>query len=104
MDILTETFQLLKETNLVKTETDFSLHWLHKSERYYSMIKHSEREASVGALCTLLARLRDAGERVELEEQRRSAGLGRLEQQLAEKLHQRALAGAGGDACVRMKS
>ena len=104
MDILTETYQVLKDTNLVKTETEFSLNWLHKSGRYYSMIKHSEREASVGALCTLLARLRDAGERVELEEQRRSDGLGRLEHMLAAELHQRALAGPGGDACVRMKS
>ncbi len=93
MDILTETYQLLKDTNLVKTETDFSLNWLHKSERYYSMIKHSEREPSVGALCTLLARLRDAGERVEVGEQGRSVGLGRLEQQLAAELHQMALAG-----------
>ncbi len=74
MDILTETFQVLKDKNLVKTETEFSLHWLHKSERYYSMIKHSEREASVGALCTLLARLRDAGERVEVGEQGHSDG------------------------------
>ncbi len=104
MDILTETFQVLKDKDLVKTETEFSLNWLHKSERYYSMIKHSEREASVGALCTLLARLRDAGERVELREQGRSDGLRRLEQQLADELHQRALAGAGGDACVRGNS
>ncbi len=101
MNILTETYQLLKETNRVKTETDFSLHWLHKSERYYSMIKHSEREASVGALCTLLARLRDAGERVEVGEQGRSDGLGRLEQQLATELHQRALTKRGVmHACV----
>ena len=93
MDILTETYQVLKNKDIVKTETDFSVDWLHKSERYYSMIKHSERDASVGALCTLLARLRDAGERVEVGEQGRSDGLGRLEQQLAAELHQMALAG-----------
>ena len=93
MDILTEIYQVLKDKDLVKTEADFSLNWLHKSERYYSMIKHSEREPSVGALCTLLARLRDAGEHVELEEQRRSDGLGRLEHMLAAELHQMALAG-----------
>ena len=94
MDILTETFQLLKDTNLVKTETEFSLHWLHKSERYYSMIKHSDRDPSVEALWSLLAHLREHGRQGETEHTDCKGQLAMtrlLEQRLETELHHMAL-------------
>jgi len=96
MDILTETFQVLKDKDLVKTETEFSLHWLHKSERYYSMIKHSEREPSVEALWSLLAHLREHGRQDETDQSDVNGKLvvtRLLEQRLETELHHMALVG-----------
>ena len=96
MEILIETYQALKELNLVKTEADFSLNWLHKSQRYYSMVKHSKNDASVEALCSLLAHLKEHSQQKEIGpegEQGKLVVTRLLEQRLDKELHNLALAG-----------
>ena len=95
MEILNETYQVLKELRLVNTETDYSLNWLHKSHRYYSMIKHSEHDPSIEALYSLLAHLKEHSRQKETEpakEQGEMVMTRLLEQRLETKLHQMALA------------
>jgi hypothetical protein len=55
--ILDEAYATLKEANLTKTKADFSNDWLHKSQRYYSMLISTNSMVSVEALATLAARL-----------------------------------------------
>ena len=104
MEIIIETYQALKELNLVKTEADFSLNWLHKSKRYFSMIKHSEHDPSVEDLCSLLAHLREIGRQKEMgpeDEQGKLVVTRLLEQRLDKELHDMALVGRE-QKCVHM--
>ena len=58
MCILEETYDVLEANNMVKNHCDFSLNFLNKSSRYFSMIRASDRNASVDALARLAANLK----------------------------------------------
>ncbi len=58
MDILEETYDELKCRGLTNNHCDFSVKWLNKSSRYMSMIRASDRDASVDALARLAANLK----------------------------------------------
>ncbi len=62
MSLLNETYGFLKLNGLVKNQEDFSKRFLHKSPRYFSMLKASGKRASVEALATLAARLQDVAQ------------------------------------------
>jgi len=50
MQILEETYGELKRKGLTENHCDFSVRWLNKSSRYMSMIRASDRDASIDAL------------------------------------------------------
>lgn len=58
MDILEEAYSELKRLDLVKNHCDFSTTWLNKSRRYMSLIRSSDKEASVDAIGRLAANLK----------------------------------------------
>ena len=62
MSLLNEAYGFLRRTGLVKSQEDFSKRFLHKSPRYYSMLKARDKQASVEALATLAARLQKLAE------------------------------------------
>lgn len=97
-ELLNETYETLKQTGWLKSKADFSVNWLRRSERYYSMLDAEKREASVAALMTLKARLEatavlaaaDAGQ----DTHKSAAAIAALAEKLAATLHERALHGA----------
>ena len=58
MGILEEAFIELNKLGLVDNHCDFSVRWLSKSKRYFSMVRSSNREPSVDALTRLAANLK----------------------------------------------
>ncbi len=58
MDILEETYAVLEANGMVTSHCEFSLNFLNKSRRYFSMIRATERDASVDALARLAANLK----------------------------------------------
>ena len=58
MQILEETYNELKRRGLAENHCDFSVKWLNKSSRYMSMIRASDRDASVDALAKLAVNLK----------------------------------------------
>lgn len=58
MQILEETYDVLEANGLVQNHCEFSTRFLNKSRRYFSMIRSSERDASVDALARLAANLK----------------------------------------------
>jgi hypothetical protein len=58
MDILEETYAVLEANGMVTNHCDFSINFLNKSSRYFSMIRASNRNASVDALARLAANLK----------------------------------------------
>jgi hypothetical protein len=58
MDILEETYDVLEANGLVQNHCEFSVNFLNKSRRYFSMIRASERDASIDALARLAANLK----------------------------------------------
>ncbi len=58
MDILEETYAVLEANGMVQNHCDFSVNFLNKSRRYFSMIRASDRDASVDALARLAANLK----------------------------------------------
>lgn len=62
---MNEVFETLKQAGLLKSKAEFSVDWLERSERYYSMLDAAEREISVEALATLTARLENATQQME---------------------------------------
>ena len=59
MEILEETYDELNQHGMVKSHCHFSVNWLNKSRRYFSMIRASHRDASVDALARLAANLKN---------------------------------------------
>ncbi len=95
MDIIEEINQTLKEQKLIKNDDDFSSCWLHKSDRYYSMIKSTGRDISFEALSTLAMRLKQLCERMEQQgfknKQQQLIRVKQLTEALLQKLEERAL-------------
>jgi len=58
MEILDETYAELKQRNMVSNHCDFSTRWLSKSRRYMSMIRSSNRDASIDTLARLAVNLK----------------------------------------------
>ena len=58
MLILEETYDELKRKGLTNSHFDFSVKWLNKSSRYMSMIRASDRDASIDALAKLAVNLK----------------------------------------------
>ena len=59
MNILEEAYSELERDGIVTNQCAFSVHWLNKSRRYFSMIRAShDRDASLAALSSLAANLK----------------------------------------------
>ncbi len=60
MSILEEAYDELERDGIVKSQCEFSVHWLNKSHRYFSMIRASrDRDASLAALSSLAANVKN---------------------------------------------
>jgi hypothetical protein len=55
---LESVYGLLRNLNLVKSQQDFSRHYLGTSDRYYAMLRASGRSPSAKVLANLAGRLR----------------------------------------------
>lgn len=60
--VLNEVYQFLFERNYTSSESEFSEHWLGKSEGYLRKLRSSGRAPSVGALAICASRLLNASE------------------------------------------
>ena len=59
MEILEETFELLRTYKLAHSQYEYSKYWLGMSQSYYSFLKASRASPSIAALTKLWARLDD---------------------------------------------
>ena len=62
--ILNETYELLREMEVVKNESEFSREWLDKSESYLRMLRFENKEASNGCIAVCGSKLRHYGNRM----------------------------------------
>lgn len=58
MDIVEDTYAMLEANGLIENHSDFSVKFLNKSRRYFSMVRASDRDASVDTLVKLAANLK----------------------------------------------
>ena len=62
--ILNETYELLREMEVVKNESEFSKEWLGKSDSYIRMLRFKNIEASTGCVAVCGIKLAHYGKRM----------------------------------------
>lgn len=62
--IVSEAFELLKETGICANESEFSEYWLGHSDCYLRTLRFKRSEPSLGSLAICGVRLQNAGEQM----------------------------------------
>ena len=84
-NIVSEAFELLKETGICANESEFSEHWLGHSDCYLRTLRFKQSEPSLGSLAICGVRLQKAGEQMLGTKRYKSLGIRFLE--MGEKFH-----------------
>lgn len=84
--VLNEVFDLLKQIEVVSSESEFSRDWLCRSECYLRTIRFKKTKPSIGALAICASKLRHHGKTMMQTEAHRELGEKFL--YLSDKCHQ----------------
>jgi len=85
--ILSEVFDLLKQIEVVSSESEFSRNWLCKSECYLRTMRFKKTEPSIGAMAICASKLQHHGKTMVQTEAHRQLGEKFL--YLSDKCHER---------------
>jgi hypothetical protein len=84
--VLNEVFELLRQIDIVNSESEFSIDWLGRSECYLRTIRYKETEPSIGAMAICASKLQHHGKRMLQTEAHQKLGERFLS--LSEKCHE----------------
>lgn len=62
--LIMEAFDLLKSKDIVSSESEFSEHWLARSECYLRTLRMKKSEPSIGVVAVCASRLQNAAEQL----------------------------------------
>ena len=83
--ILDEVFQAVREMGLTRTESEFSVDWLGRSECYMRTLRFENQSPSIATIAICASKLQHYGERMVRTQQYKAAGRQFL--QLSEQCH-----------------
>jgi hypothetical protein len=83
--VLDEAYELLKETGIVSSESEFSEWWLGHSECYLRTLRFKSAEPSIGSIAICASRLGKAGKQMLATNRYRHIGLRFIE--ISDKIH-----------------
>ena len=85
--LISAAFELLRSTDIVSNESDFSVNWLGHSESYVRTLRFKKAEPSIGSLAICASRLRNVGEKMLRKKHYRHIGLRFIT--LSEQIHEK---------------
>ena len=83
--ILNEVFEAVREMGLTRTESEFSVDWLGRSECYMRTLRFEQQPPSIATIAICASKLQHYGERMVQTEKYKAAGKRFL--QLSEQCH-----------------